>query len=102
MELANSVKKVKSLQTMIDNLTRERENIETDLIEGYTEKNRKDKELSEIDGMIADKQAKLDHATEELNGKLAEMNDLQKDLQKAERFFMDCFTCNGNCACIMF
>lgn len=55
---------------MIDNLTRERESIEADLIEGYTEKNRKDKELSEIDGKIADKQAKLDHANEELNGKL--------------------------------
>lgn len=37
---------------MIDNLTRERESIEADLIEGYTEKNRKDKELSEIDGKI--------------------------------------------------
>ena len=55
---------------MIDNLTRERESIEADLIEGYTEKNRKDKELSEIDGKIADKQVKLDHANEELNGKL--------------------------------
>ena len=95
MELANSVKKVKSLQTMIDNLTRERESIEADLIEGYTEKNRKDKELSEIDGKIADKQAKLDHATEELNGKLAEMDDLQKDLQKAERFFAGKYRLNS-------
>ena len=95
MELTNSVKKVKSLQTMIDNLTRERESIETDLIEGYTEKNRKDKELSEIDGKIADKQAKLDHATEELNGKLAEMDDLQKDLQKAERFFAGKYRLNS-------
>lgn len=95
MELANSVKKVKSLQTMIDNLTRERENIETELIEGYTEKNRKDKELSEIDEKIADKQAKLDHATEELNGKLAEMDDLQKDLQKAESFFAGKYRLNS-------
>ncbi len=95
MELANSVKKVKSLQTMIDNLARERESIEADLIEGYTEKNRKDKELSEIDGKIADKQAKLDHATEELNGKLAEMDDLQKDLQKAERFFAGKYRLNS-------
>ena len=95
VELANSVKKVKSLQTMIDNLTKEREGIEADLIEGYTEKNRKDKELSEIDGKIADKQAKLDHATEELNGKLAEMDDLQKDLQKAERFFAGKYRLNS-------
>ncbi|MBO4464214.1 MAG: hypothetical protein J5797_08495 [Prevotella sp.] len=84
LELANSVKKVKSLQTMIDNLTRERKSIEADLIEGYTEKNKKDKELSEIDEKIAGKQSKLDHATEELNGKLAEMNELQSDLEKVE------------------
>ena len=84
MELANSVKKVKSLQTMIENLTKQREDIEAELIEGYTEKNRKDKELRDIDEKIADKQAKLDHATEELNGKLAEMNELQSDLEKVE------------------
>ena len=95
MELANSVKKVKSLQTMIENLTKQRENIEAELIEGYTEKNRKDKELSEIDEKIADKQAKLDHATEELNGKLAEMDNLQKDLQKAESFFAGKYRLNS-------
>ena len=41
------------------------------------------------------KQAKLDHATEELNGKLAEMDDLQKDLQKAERFFAGKYRLNS-------
>ena len=42
MELANSVKKVKSLQTMIDNLTRERESVYSRFrLQNYTKKGEK-------------------------------------------------------------
>lgn len=84
LELANSVKKVKSLQTMIENLSRQQQEVEKNLIEGYDEKNRKDKFLKEIDDKIADKQSKLSTATNELNRKLKELTDLQENLKEVE------------------
>ena len=83
-ELANAVKKVKSLQTMIENMSRQQQEVEKDLIAGYGEKNRKDKFLKEIDDKIADKQSKLSTATNELNGKLKELTDLQENLKEVE------------------
>lgn len=83
-ELTTSVKKYKSLQTMIDNLTREKDMLEKDLIDGYGEKNRKDRKLQELNEKIADKQVKLNEATIEIDAKMNELTEIQTNLQEVE------------------
>ena len=83
-ELTTSIKKYKSLQTMIDNLTHEKDILEKDLIDGYGEKNRKDKKLQELNEKIADKQAKLNEATIEINAKMNELTEIQTNLQEVK------------------
>lgn len=83
-ELSTAIKKYKSLQTMIENLTHEKDMLEKDLIDGYDEKIRKNKALQELDEKIADKQAKLDTTIKEMTVRLDELAEIRTDLQEVE------------------
>lgn len=83
-ELSTAMKKYKSLQTMIENLTHEKDELEKDLIDGYGEKIRKNKALQELEEKIADKQAKLNTTIKEMTVKLDELAEIQTDLQEVK------------------
>ena len=80
-ELSTAIKKYKSLQTMVSNLTNEKDLLEKDLIDGYGEKNRKNRTLQELDEKIEDKQAKLDATIIEMNSRIDELAEIQGELQ---------------------
>ena len=83
-ELATAVKKYRSLQTMIANLTSEKDKLEKELIDVYGEEYRKDLALQEQDKKIADKQAKLNTTVAEINTKVDELTEIQGDLQQVK------------------